>query len=256
MEKSRKSTKQEFKNQVGAILKEIRKTGFVVVPNLLSDEEVTALRESLETLVIAEAAAAAPPQNHQRVLYLALKDERFLTPLCHPLVLAVWRSYLGEDMICSSLSSNTVYPGGGQIYWHVDYPHWTMSEPYPTFPLAAQAIWMLDDFTPENGATAAIPKSHRHNYRPRFNDKWVAKATVLTGNKGSVILADGAFWHTSGQNLTGNFRHALLIKYIRSVCLPQEDMRWQLSMIDNPSDTVYQLFGGNQYRPTSPGDPY
>jgi ectoine hydroxylase-related dioxygenase (phytanoyl-CoA dioxygenase family) len=247
---------QVLNARVDAALAEIRETGFTVVPGLLAPEEADRLREALEEIVSAEAESSRRPSGHQRALYLAVKNPIFLEPLCHPFVLAVWRRYLGEDVICSSLSSNTLWPGCTEQYWHVDYPHWTMAEPYPTFPLAAQTLWMLDDFTEENGATAAIPGSHRMDHLPRMGSAWSDDAVILTGAKGSAILADGAFWHTSRPNRTDRFRSTLLIKYIRSFCIPQEDMRWQLSLLNDPPEAVRRLLGGDQYRPTRPGDPY
>lgn len=242
--------------QVDATLAEIREKGFTVVPDLLPPAEVDVLRAALEEIVNAEAKSSRRPSGHQRALYIAVKNPLFLEPLCHPFVLAVWRRYLGEDVICSSLSSNTLWPGCTEQYWHVDYPHWTMAEPYPTFPIAAQTLWMLDDFTEENGATAVIPGSHRKDRLPRMGSAWSDDAVILTGKKGSAIMADGAFWHTSRPNRTERNRSTLLIKYIRSFCIPQEDMRWQLERLDNPSELVRHLLGGNQYLPTRPGDPY
>lgn len=242
--------------QVDATIDEIRENGFAVVPDLLSPGEADVLRTALEEIVNAETELSRRPTGHQRALYVAVKNPIFLEPLCHPFVLAVWRRYLGEDVICSSLSSNTLWPGCTEQYWHVDYPHWTMAEPYPTFPLAAQTLWMLDDFTEENGATAAIPGSHRKDHLPQMGSAWSDDAVILTGRKGSAILADGAFWHTSRPNRTERSRSTLLIKYIRSFCIPQEDMRWQLSLLENPSAAVRHLLGGDQYQPTRPGDPY
>lgn len=245
-----------FDRRVEGTLAEIRRQGFTVVPDLLSPAETDRLRKAVEEIVIAEQATQRHPSGHQRGLLLAVRDPLFLEPLCHPLVLAIWRRYLGQDVICSSLSSNTLWPGCTEQYWHVDYPQWTMAEPYPTFPLAAQTLWMLDDFTEDNGATAAVPGSHRFDHLPRIDRGWPEEAVILTGRKGSAILADGGFWHTSRPNRTKRFRSTLLIKYIRSVCIPQEDMRYQLAQMEDPPELVRHLFGERQYRPTRPGDPY
>lgn len=243
-------------HRVEAAVDEIRTRGYTVVPDLIPVAEADRLRVAVEELVVAEEAIHRRPSGHQRVLQIAVKNPLFLEPLCHPFLLAVWRRYLGEDMVCSSLSSNTLWPGASEQYWHVDYPHWAMAEPYPTFPLAAHTLWMLDDFTEENGATAAIPGSHLEDHLPRLEDGWTDEAEILTGRQGSAILADGAFWHTARPNRSDRFRSTLLVKYIRSFCIPQEDMRYQLSLLDDPSPLVEHLLGGKQYRPTRPGDPY
>lgn len=80
--------------------------------------------------------------------------------MSHPVAVAILKRFLGEDVTCTTWSSHTLFPGFKHISWHADYPYWAMTPPWPEGRLAAQAFWMLDDFVPENGATAVIPGSH------------------------------------------------------------------------------------------------
>jgi ectoine hydroxylase-related dioxygenase (phytanoyl-CoA dioxygenase family) len=233
--------------QVDEIIAQIQKVGFCVIPDVLPTPQVEELRSILEAILYLEAGDNKLPSGHQRVLHLALKHEAFLEPLCHPLVLAVWRKYLGKDMICSSWSSNTLWPGCTEIYWHVDHPYWTFEPPYP-LALSAHTFFMLDDFTEENGATAAIPGSHARGHLPLLERQWPDDAVLLTGTHGSVIMADGAWWHTSTPNRTQHMRSTLLAKYIRPYCIPQEDMRFQLERLENPGELISYLFGAKQYQ--------
>jgi ectoine hydroxylase-related dioxygenase (phytanoyl-CoA dioxygenase family) len=237
-------------------LSEIRETGFCVVPNVISRSVCQQWRDALVPLALAERGANERPNGHQRVLHLLVKSSIFLEPLTHPLVLSVLRRYLGEDMICSSFSANILWPGCSEQYWHVDHPYWTMTQPYPLeMPLGGHALWMLDDFTFENGATAGIPGSHKRPGLPELGARWADDARVLVGEQGSVILADAAWWHTSRPNTTQGMRPALLAKYTRTFCVPQEDMRLQLQELKDPDPVVRQLLGGHQYVPTR-GFPY
>ena len=54
--------------------------------------------------------------------------------------------------------------GGGA--WHVDAPLGQIAEPLPEFPLTLQNVWMLDDFTADNGATRVMPRSHKLRKSP------------------------------------------------------------------------------------------
>jgi ectoine hydroxylase-related dioxygenase (phytanoyl-CoA dioxygenase family) len=114
---------------------------------------------------------------------------------------------------------------------------------------------MIDAFTSENGATAGITGSHKRPYLPKLGEEWTDEATVLTGSEGSVILADGAWWHTSRPNVTKRTRRAVLVTYIRSYCVTQEDMRIQLTALDDPPEVVKHLLGEKRYVPTR-GFPY
>jgi hypothetical protein len=236
-------------------VRNISGVGYCIVPDVLSTADCARLRKVLMSHLIRERRHRRP-SGHQRVLHLAVKNPIFIGPLCNPLVLAIFRQYLGADMICSSYSANTLWPGCTEQYWHVDHPYWTMPEPYPVeVPLSGHALFMLDDFSVENGATAAVPRSHKRTHLPTLGARWVDDAIILKGRAGSVILADGAWWHTSRPNLTDRPRSALLAKYTRSFCVPQENMRLQLNRLKSPSPLVRQLLGENQYAPRR-GFPY
>lgn len=236
-------------NLVHRTVETIRDVGFCVVPAVLPLTLCGEVRAVLSKLSRAEKGNLLE-SRHQRVMHLLMKDRIFVDVLCSPFVLAVWREYLGPDMICSTMSANVLWPHSTELYWHVDHPYWTMAQPYPVaYPLCGQAIWMIDDFTEANGATAGIAGSHRRPYLPSLGEHWTDEGTILTGRAGSVILADGAWWHTSRPNVTARSRQAVLATYIRSFCVTQEDMRYQLRAIERPSKLVKQLLGGTQYQP-------
>jgi ectoine hydroxylase-related dioxygenase (phytanoyl-CoA dioxygenase family) len=240
---------QETAN-VARVADVIRDVGFCVVPSLISEELCAELRVVLMRLLRAEKEQNRHPSGHQRTMHLLMKHPVFTKLLCNPFVLAVWRRYLGNDIICSTMSGNALWPGSTELYWHVDHPYWTIPEPYPTDPpLSGQTIWMIDDFTWANGATAGIEGSHRRPTLPRLGDHWTEEATVLIGHRGSAIFADGAWWHTSRPNVSRRTRCAVLNTYIRSYCVTQEDMRMQLEAIKRPTKQVKQLLGANQYTP-------
>lgn len=235
--------------EVMRVVEVIRKIGFCVVPNVISNARAFQYRKVLMQILKSEKNQNLLPTGHQRVLHLLMKNSIFVDLLCNPFVLAVWKSYLAQDIICSTMTANALWPKSVEQYWHVDHPYWTLSQPYQVYPLTGEAIWMIDDFTKTNGATAGIPGSHQRNTLPTLGKEWTDEATILTGSRGSVILSDGAWWHTSRPNVTNRTRCAVLITYIRTHCVPQEDMRMQLEALTKPSDMVKHLLGQNQYLP-------
>ena len=59
----------------------------------------------------------------------------------------------------------------------------------PPWPAKANSIWLLDDFTEENGATEVVGGSHKLDYKPTKDDDAnieVAKATAVP--MGSVLF--------------------------------------------------------------------
>lgn len=92
--------------------------------------------------------------------------------MIHPTVVAIWKRWIREDVICSTWTANTVYPGFDRIGWHADYPYWSITPPWPSGRLTGQTLWMLDDFTEENGATGVVPCSHLKLSPPENGDVW------------------------------------------------------------------------------------
>jgi len=236
--------------EVEAICAEMDERGYCVVPNVIIKKKAEEAQAALMELVYEEMTDEHRKSHFQRVGKLAGKHPIFLELMCNELAVAVWRRYLGEDMVCSTWTGCTLHPGWAKNSWHVDYPFWSLKPPYTTDNLTGQTVWLLDDFTEENGGTGAVPYSHLHAHPPQLGpDEWPDDAEIITGSRGSVVFAHGAWWHCSRPNRTGRPRSCLLGMYIRKCCIPQEDMRCQLEEIENPTELVTQLMCGNQHQP-------
>ncbi|MGY8825993.1 MAG: phytanoyl-CoA dioxygenase family protein [Candidatus Latescibacterota bacterium] len=243
-------------HDIDAILREVDERGYCKVPNIISAEKAEQASAAVQRLLDAEKADATQQAQSQRVGRIAVKAPIFLELMCHPFVIEVWKKYLGDDIMCSSFSSNTMYPGHEQIGWHSDYPYWSLQPPWPAGNFAGQTLWMLDDFTEENGATGGIPFSHRKGHPPdEPTNTWRDDGEILEGAKGSVVFAHGAWWHTARPNQTQQPRSCLLSMYLMPWFIPQEDMRGQLAELENPSELARQLLCGKQHSPRDVGAP-
>lgn len=237
------------------IAKDLDERGFSVIPAVISPEKADEARNVLETLLADEADGVALAAKTQRVGRIAVKHPIFLELLTHPTIMSLWKRYIGEDIICSSWSGNTVYAGYDNFGWHSDYPYWSITPPWPEGNWAVQTIWMLNDLTIENGATAILPGSHKFRRPPDadIKDQWIDEAEIVTGQRGSVVVMHGACWHTARPNQTDETRSVLLGMYMRPCFIPQEDMQEQLATLEDPSQLVQQLLGAKQYRPRTVG---
>lgn len=54
--------------------------------------------------------------------------------------MAIWRTYLDEDVICSTWTANTTYPGYDRIGWHPDFPYQWLTQPWPSDRISVQTI--------------------------------------------------------------------------------------------------------------------
>lgn len=237
--------------EVAAIVAELDERGYCVIPELISTEHADRVRAILERILGDEADEISHERRTQRVARIAVKHAVFVELMCHPLIVAIWRRYLDPDVICSTWTANTTYPGYSQFGWHSDWPYQRLNQPWPTDRISGQTMWLLNDFSAENGGTGIIPYSHRkgHLPPPEIASDWHPDGEILTGMRGSVMVMHGATWHTARPNTSNAPRSALLGMYTRPIYVTQEDMRAQLADLDTPSDLVRQLMGANQHQP-------
>jgi ectoine hydroxylase-related dioxygenase (phytanoyl-CoA dioxygenase family) len=75
---------------------------------------------------------------------------------------------------------------------------------------------MLDDFTPDNGATRMIPGSHRWRRLPPAEtfDPQPGEELVL-GKAGTVVIMNAHMWHGATANRTAMPRRAMHVYYTR-----------------------------------------
>jgi len=92
-----------------------------------------------------------------------------------------------------------------QSQYHRDLPyqHFTSSRP-----LAINALFAIDDFTVENGATRVIPGSH---HREAFPPDEVVRhlEKQVTVKRGTFVVLDCMVYHAGSTNLTSKNRRAI-----------------------------------------------
>jgi len=120
----------------------------------------------------------------------------------------------------SSFQANIIGPGGTEQKLHIDN---AFPEPLPAYNTAgknlmqANTVWVLDDYTQDNGATWYLPGSHKFGCKPRPADQSRSDLIQLSGVKrGSLAIHNGLLWHKSGENRTANDRIVLLGSFAAS----------------------------------------
>jgi ectoine hydroxylase-related dioxygenase (phytanoyl-CoA dioxygenase family) len=203
---------------------QLDRDGFLPLEGILSAEEVSAINKRLAELTAAEGDRAGLEVHQEkgtdRLADLVNKDPLFEVCFSHPRVLAAMHHVLG-DFRLSSLNSRAALPGVGHQALHADFGH-------PVEPGAYQvcnSIWLLDDFTPENGATRVVPGSHRRGTLPadEMPDPTAPHPDQiqLTGTAGTVVIFNSHLWHGGTQNQTQSPRRALH-SYFTHRDLPQQ----------------------------------
>ena len=134
--------------------------GFVVLEDAIPADQADALRDRSMALARQERAASGEHvylgEKAQRVWNLVDKGEVFEQAIQHPRVLGAMTCLLGPDCTLSSFTVNVIGPGAPDGGLHIDHPLGTMPTPRPAFPLSANSIWFLDDFTARNERRHAL----------------------------------------------------------------------------------------------------
>lgn len=226
--------------------------GILLLKNVINSDITLQLRERVLDLATEDQKTGKghtylPDERAQRVWNLIDKGEIFEETIQNHKMLEAMEYLLGADCTLSSFTANILYPGAADAGLHIDYPLSGLPTPRPSFPMVANSVWLLDDFTTENGATSCIPGSHhRLETLPETGVEYKDKQQIC-GPCGSVLIVNGAIWHGSSENRSETPRVALLGFFCRSILKPQQDHINLVSdeVIERATPTLRRLLGFN-----------
>jgi ectoine hydroxylase-related dioxygenase (phytanoyl-CoA dioxygenase family) len=191
----------------------IRMAGYTVLETDLTAREVSALGERLEAVYARQveefggAERLAAIGDAMIVRCPLAYDEAFLTLAAYKPLLSVARCLLG-DWIVLMQQNGIINPSSephAQRAYHRDLPyqHFVSSRP-----LAVSALFCIDPFRPETGATTVIPGSHRLEQFPA-EEVAAALDVPVAAEPGSFIVFDSMLFHRAGINRSSGRRRAV-----------------------------------------------
>jgi ectoine hydroxylase-related dioxygenase (phytanoyl-CoA dioxygenase family) len=233
---------------------EILQLGYAVVPSGYSVEAVQQLGATFD------ATHRRYVDTHGRDLLRAIDelngirmpfalDQRFLELATNPTVLALVRGLLQNDFILNQQNGIINPPGEryNQAAWHRDLPyqHFVSSRP-----LAVNALYCIDDFTDQNGATFVLPSSHTRESYP--SEAFIARhAKQIVAPAGSFIVLHAMLFHRGGSNTTSSARRAVNHLYTARFIRQQIDISAALGGATPGSAAVSDLLGFKDALPRS-----
>ncbi len=226
--------------------------GALLLQNLIPPDTTEQLRETALALAATDRKTGKgytylADNTAQRVWNLLAKGEVFEQAIQQPKMLAAIEYLLGTDCTLSSFTVNILYPGAPDEGLHIDYPLSGLPTPRPSFPMVANTVWFLDDFTEENGATSCVPGSHRRLEALPVPGVHYADEVQVCGPRGSVLILNGATWHGASENRTDVPRVALLGFFCRAILKPQQAHLEMLpeEVVSRGTETFRRLIGLN-----------
>ena len=222
--------------------------GYILLENILTEDECLKIKKIVQYLAYQEkinnnahiydndpvyTAGHKPRSNQngslQRVWNLINKHEIFQEIIQRPIIMDIMEEIFDRDTShhkfgLKSFQANIIGPGGTEQRLHVDT---AIPEPFPSWTIEANTVWLIDDFTEYNGATWYLPGSHKFGTKPKKHDQSRSDLIQLAGlKKGSLAIHSGYLWHKRGENKTLEDRMVLLgafsASYVRDVCNEEE----------------------------------
>ena len=248
--------------------RQLSDNGFVVLRNVLTRQQVDEITAVVDRIVAAawrESGGELPGNRDPRCVIwddeIVVKDLLNRGPLfdlavTHPRVLAAITHVLGYHIRLCYVHVRSPQPGSGLQEWHLDI----LEAGYLPVHYFANSIWMLDDFTEDNGATRVIVGSHRSGLDPleAVSDPFAPHPdqVYITGNAGDVLVFDGHLWHSGTTNNSQALRRGLFSAWVhrdhyqiddqRKFVLPQtyarlpDAVRFLVDVHDHPVGRVAQ----------------
>ena len=220
-----------------------RRDGFIVVPDLLTRDELAEIRGVITALV----ASAAGVETHTDVYDLepghtrgAPQVRRIKQPhKVHPVFDRIVRKREVLEVVAALIGPNLRLQGsklnmkaahyGSPVEWHQDWAFY----PHTNDDILAIGV-MLDDMDLENGPLMVVPGSHRgpvwnhHGDDGRFCglvdpadiESEIARAVPLTGRAGSMSFHHVRALHGSALNTSERDRNLLLYEIMAADAWP------------------------------------
>jgi ectoine hydroxylase-related dioxygenase (phytanoyl-CoA dioxygenase family) len=210
---------------VGEHVARIQQDGYTVIERAIEPALIDALAEDLlrleRDLGIVPAKNRFEGRQTLRIYNLLVHGELYQRIPVHERILPIVEGVLDAGCLISSLSSIAILPGERAQPIHADDQLIPIPRPHP--PLVCNTMWAITDFTPENGATRVVPKSHLREAAPGYKQE--VETIPAEMPKGSVLIYNGSLWHGGGDNQSNARRVGIAMNYCAGYIRQQENQQ-------------------------------
>ncbi len=263
------------REEVAADVATIREHGFVMIPALLDDATIAAMRAALEPHLRSELFGRNNFEGHltERVYSLVGLHQLFVDLVAHPRILGICDAFLQPNYLLTASQAINIHPGETPQPVHSDDLFYRI--PRPRDAVSVSTIWAIDPFTRENGATQIVPGSHvlpdaaiaalleqidftttpEGERRPRppgpLPPELATRLEDATMAPGSVIVFLGTLLHRGGGNRSERSRLALSNQYCEPWARQQENYTLSIprERVRTMPERVQQLLGYSIHPP-------
>jgi ectoine hydroxylase-related dioxygenase (phytanoyl-CoA dioxygenase family) len=196
----------------------LARDGWVIIEGLAPGATVTRVRDALRPVLDATPYGVNSfyGRRTRRAFGLPAKTRALDGLLCDATVTRAIGDALGPVLL-STIAAVEIDPGEQAQALHRDADAWPVGT--DAGQIVANAIWALDDFTAENGATRLVSGSHGDPDPPGPD----APVVVAEMPAGAALVYLGTLWHGGGSNASAQARLGLIVGYTVSWLRQQEN---------------------------------
>lgn len=207
--------------------------GFVVIEKYLDRTTLGVLRRRIDELFEIEGDSAGSEFKHEpgarRLANCVDKGEIFEQCIQMPEILAGTGAIITERFKLSSLNVRSTNARTSEAQpLHMDMG----AIPDELGYWVSNTVWMIDDFTSENGAIRAVPGTHKLGKLPQdvLEDPTASHPdeVLVTGPAGTVVVMNAHCWHGGTANRTDKSRCAMHSFYCR---WDKPQQQWQKNLL-------------------------
>ena len=236
------------------VVEQVVSLGYAVLDSEYSPDNIAQISQAFDVAharyvkVHGEAELKSIDELNTLRALLTWGDPVFARLALNPLLMSALEMLIHGKFMLNQQNGIINPPGAAynQGAWHRDFPyqHFVSSRP-----LAINALFCVDDFTLENGATYVLPASHKSG--PFASEAFVERNAVQVAAKaGSFILLDCMLFHTGGFNRTNRPRRAVNHVYSIPYFKQQINIPMNLGTADLPNQAK-DVFGFSFQEPGS-----
>ncbi len=197
-------------------IKHLELEGYVVLPDLLSAEQVAAIKAELDRL---PTKGTDYSENQRSCTDVQWTDSpHAIALIALPAMIEFLERLFGDEVICTSCIYALSKPGHPGIALHTD------AQPYgsaifgmqASAPRLVRVLYYLDDLTPERSPFKVIPRSHlslHADANPYRRYASHPEEVMVTCKAGSAAIINQSVFHANYPNCSQEDRGMLAIAY-------------------------------------------
>jgi ectoine hydroxylase-related dioxygenase (phytanoyl-CoA dioxygenase family) len=240
------SNRHHISNDDERILEELKILGFSLLKNVANHQQLEEARKRLDILNDKQSEEfgrekLAVIDELDMVRCPLAYDDFFVGLASNEPIRKIAEAFIGGMHILHLQNGIINKPGEAhhQSSWHRDLPYqdFVISKP-----LAMGALWCIDPFTSETGATWVLPFSHREALLPSLEYTEQHKIQIHA-EPGDVLLFDSMLFHCAGYNRSEIIRRAINHVYVTPILKQQIDLPTLLKGKYSDEASLATLFG-------------